>query len=452
MIDLLLLSYALADDPQIELHTGIWAHKTTTEWRNLAFYKAKTKAWKTSLLFTHRLWGDGIQQVDIRPLEIRWKGKKSNVTFEVGSLVPRWGQLDALSVIDIIGGKDLQFGPTTTAETSRMGTLGIQLSRKLGPWKWKALLLPFSPQNNIQTIGANWALLTPEEAISLTEDAATWSGDLLTESFFQQTLSSIASGLSSASLVQLSDALSKPSPEIRFGDLGGMLQWSSIGLTTNLYGGWLLDRSPAIQISPELADYLQSETLPSLTDQTEFQQALTDPFEMIRPRFWTLGMDVSTLLGPFGVRAEGAYRSIQTVQTPYLQHRTSPWWGLAGAIDWNYDSSIVTVIEVNYQKYTKVNTQTWLEPSEGLSIVGNLAGNAAQMKLNWSLQGMYIVPNQDFLFSMQMGWRLSSHWLIQSKALILGGQPKSDLLSYEGGFLGYWGQQDTISFNLIWNA
>ena len=451
MIDLLLISYALAN-PKIELQNSIWLSPNNAEIRNLGLYKIKSSNWKTNILFTHRLWNDKTQIVNFRPLEMRWKGKPNNIHLEIGNLVPRWGQLDALSVIDIIGGRDLQFGPTGTAETIRMGALGAQVSKKIGKWKWKILLLPFSTQNNVQTIAPSWSLLTPNEATSLAAEAATWSGDPLTESFFQQTLQSIANGLSSSALIRLSDALSAPPNQAQFGDVASVLQWNSLGLTTNLYGGWLLDRSPAIQLSPALAAYLQNQTLPSLLDQSDFQEALADPLDLIRPRFWTVGVDVSTLIGPFGLRAESAYRSIQTLQTPYFQHQTSPWFGLAGAIDWTYGSSVIAVVEANYQQYTNLDSETWLEVPEGFSVLGSVGGSAAQMRLNWGLQGMYIVPNQDFLFSLQMGWRVSSNWLIQTKTLILGGQPRSNLLSYDGGFLGYWSQQDSFSINLIWNS
>ena len=211
MISLLGLSIGLAE-PKVENQTGIWFSSSNIEMRTQSHVQYKESKWKSSVLFTHRIWTDKTQLWELRPVELRRKSKWKNISFEIGQLIPRWGQLDVLSVVDIIGGKDLRMGPTISPKDMRLGVLGAQISQKHAGWKWEIIVLPFSSQDTVQTIGPSWSLLKPQDIQDLFAATQTWSGDLLTEAWLKETLLAISEGLTPTNLLRLSTPLASPPP------------------------------------------------------------------------------------------------------------------------------------------------------------------------------------------------------------------------------------------------
>jgi hypothetical protein len=330
-----------------------------------------------------------------------------------------------------------------------MGVLGATFKRKHKDIKGEIIYLPFSAQNAMPGIGKTWALLEDSDVRKIISNTQDWPGDPLTENWITDQLESVNRAMANESLIDLAPLLDSPNSDISMGDIGLSASWESILFSTNIYGGWLKDRKRSIHLSPKISQYLEEERLPTLMEQQDVLDAIENPLKIVQPRFWTMGGDLSSLLGPFGVRMELAYRSKQGLQDKYFQTQISSWYGTGLAIDWTNGSSLFASIEGNYQRYPQA-TSSWLELTESSTIAGNLAGNALGMRLNWAIRGIMIFPVEDSLISTQIGWRINKRWAVQTNLLVLTGEPKEIPYIYEGSIIGYWEQNDSLNLTLQW--
>ncbi|MFT4978614.1 MAG: hypothetical protein ACI8S6_004524, partial [Myxococcota bacterium] len=266
-----------------------------------------------------------------------------------GHLIERWGRLDLLPVADVLNGRDLRAGPQTPLAFSRLPTAMVTAEL---PWSWGRAELVWAPVpgvNRTSVQGTDWSLVRQGMIEGLVEDIETWEADALGSEQVQGLLVAAGAGLSDDdpwTRWQQSESLSQAGLPLAFGpqsDLAMRVSGGAGRVDAALLGGWLRTRQGAVVVDKSLVSYLREERLPGITEIEELEGSLSEPYAVLAPRGPVVGAELSGMLGPIGLRAEGLWRKRAVVTQQWLQATTREELSTGLGADYAWGSWVVAV-------------------------------------------------------------------------------------------------------------
>lgn len=426
--------------------------------------------------------------------ETGWEGKVFGpVRLRAGNLVERWGKLDLLPVVDVLNPRDLRYGPIQPQEFQRspvpmaVVTVGNDVLRS------ETTVLPFAVHDRIALRGTDWSFLRPgmleaqrAEIGRCHEDPARdcWGGEtvqLLGDNLTQLTGSL---GELEPSRRRMMDAalLEKNHPEDSFlhPEIGQRVVVNGPGFDLAVMGAHIHVRQPLAELDPFLADLLQQRRLADQRELPLMLEAAADPIAVSWPRTWVAGVEGSTLLGPIGVRAEGGWQSHEVVRLQWGGAGTSPSVGAGLGLDYIQGSNLAVMVEARWKRLLHVDGDRLQDPpdldvedgvavlypkrprervlfarEDMLQIAGGVRFTTLADRLTVQLGGTYDVVFREYMVQPRLSFRATDGLLLEGGLVLLGGAtpPPENLrqaMTFEGGMLSYFGQNDALTLGLVW--
>lgn len=395
----------------------------------------------------------------VLPAESGVIGPLGGVRGRAGLLVERWGRLDLLPVADVWNAKDLRSGPLVAPDALRRPTPTLAL--ELGKPTARATLLwgPFPGQDLGTTWGTDWSLIRPGMLEELLADAATWEGDALSTGLLQQGVTDLGALLADIEpatrrgLVAGLGSQGRPEDLGWNGDFALRLAAEGPSMDGALTAAWLRSRVPMTQAHSDLLQYLKEERLPTLVDLDEGLLA-RDALATTWPHSAHIAIEGTTVLGPVGLRAEGAWRSAEVVRQPWLQATTCP--SLAGGVglDWASGSWLVVVVEGRLTQLIEAPDDLWLTSSTDAQLALGARLSLLADRLRVVPGGVVDVLRAEALGRIEASWRVDDAVELGVGGLVLLGPAPpltfQEAMSWTGGPFGYWGDNDAVTAHVTW--
>ena len=395
--------------------------------------------------------------------ESGWAGDIGPVFVRAGHLIERWGALDILPVADVLGARDLRAGPLVPIDHARVPTPTLRL--EVGEDKLRAglLVLPFGAQNRVPLWGTDYSLLRQGMVEGLLADASTWSDDPL----LAEQLSSLFGGLSDS--VAALDAQTRRGLEAGLGTTGtprplweagevGLEVQSRLGpVNLALTSAWMRSRVPAPRLDPQLASFITSQTLPGLAELESTTAALdSDLLSSDRPRTLQAGLTADTLVGAFGVRAEGNYTSAMVVPMPYFDYALSPQWAAGLGIDRATSTRLTLLAEGRWRHLTNPPSDALMVGlPDHLDVAAGLRSSLARDRLTAELVVLYDITFGELGAQPSVRYRFADTFDAGLGAVVFASPTAAavtwtDAVDYGGGLIGYASDTDALWLDVRW--
>jgi len=322
----------------------------------------------------------------------------------------------------------------------------------------EATWIPFPVGDRVSMEGSDWSLIKPGMLNDFMGDASTWEG---------------SSGIVlSGPLSQLSDALNELSPSTMRalgGAVGGIERPEANGLNGNyglrlaaegpgvdaaVMGANLQSPIPQTRLAPSIRNLLISEQLPELTA----VGTLIDeqPLQATWPRSWMAGAEISTVVGPIGVRSEAGWWSNKVVQSPWLEAKTSPAVSAGAGLDWAHGSTLFLAAEGRWHKWLAPPDALFLTLEQNIEVGGTIRVSVLNDKLLVQAAGLYDLGFKEWMTRPEIRWRISDPLSVGVGAVVINGKQPSprtlrESLTWNGGPLGLVSDNDCAFATLRWS-
>jgi hypothetical protein len=248
-------------------------------------------------------------------------------------------------------------------------------------------------------------------------------------------------------------ASGEPEAFVFNGNAATRLEWEGTGFDMAVMGGNFRSSAPVTALAPAFQGMLQSETLP---DFVELDGLLdTNPLTIKWPRTWMGGAELSSVVGPVGIRAEGAWWSNKVVQQPWLNSTTRP--AVAGGIglDWTYGSHLFIAVEGRYHRWIDAPSSMAFTAEETVDFGGTTRVSLAQDRLTLQAGGIMSLTFSEYMARPEVRWRVSDPLSIGVGAILIGGEDEApvtllDALAWTGGPLSAFQENDSVFATLRW--
>lgn len=379
---------------------------------------------------------------------------------EAGNLIERWGKLDLLPVTDVLNGRDLRMGPLTPLTFSRIPT--PMVTGEL-PWSWGRLevawvVVPGVSRTSVT--GTDWSLLRQGMIEGLVTDMASWD----TTSFGSSSVQSLAIAAADGLLDddpwtqwQQNNTLAVTGMPPAFGqgtDLMGRLNVQMGVVDGALLGGWLRSRQGTLVADPMLVELIRTETFPGIEQQQLLLDSLSEPFSVLVPSGPVLGGEMSTLLGPVGLRTEALWQQQTLITQPWLAATTRPQFTAGAGMDYLRGTWLFTA-ETSWRHIVEPPASMLLQAQDQIQLASAIQGQLARERLTLRAGGIWDFTFREFLVQPSLSWRFGDHLEAGLSALLLHGatpapQTLEQAMTWSGGTLGYFGDNDAINVQLSW--
>jgi len=180
----------------------------------------------------------------------------------------------------------------------------------------------------------------------------------------------------------------------------------------------------------------------------------SEPLTTTWPHTAHIAMEGATVLGPIGLRAEGAWRSAEVVRQPWLQATTSP--SVAGGVglDWASGSWLVVAFEGRLTQLLDPPDALWLATATDLQLALGARLSLLGDRLRLA-PGVLADPLRgEGLGRIEASWRVDDSVELGLGGLLLLGPPPPrtfrEAMAWTGGPFGYWGDNDAVTARVTW--
>ena len=437
-----------------EDHTEAW-----TWIRAQASQRTEAGRWFLAVQADHNMrFGEDSEGIwSMRVGESGWAGSVGPAYTRVGVLIERWGKLDLLPTLSIMNPADLRAGPLSTVEAAQVPVPMATVQVGSDTLRVELSYAPFPEGDRVKLVGSDWSLVRPgmlEEALKEVPQYSGADNPLLAEPIAN--LAAALSTLDARTQRGLTSALEESGQPESFGlrgNVGARLEWEGPGIDAALMGANIQSPIPETQLAPAYRSILADKALPSL-DQLS---ALTteDPLTTAWPRTWVAGAELSTLVGPFGLRAEGVWWSDRVVQQTWLRSTTVPSTATGFGIDYAQGSTFFLAMEARWTHHLDDVADPFLTRQDvveaGLLARMSLANERLQINAasigNWTFRSWLARPEVRYVVDDALSLGVG--------AVIIGAESEApaDLqstLSHPSGPLSLLQDNDAVFVTMRW--
>lgn len=395
--------------------------------------------------------------------ESGWEGELGPVGLRVGHLVERWGNLDLLSSLDLLNGRDLRDGPLTPLRRMRVPAPLVRAQLGGARVRGELTLLPFGARDRVGLWGTDLSLVRQGMATGLAAEAATWpGGDALSEDLAQQLAGALRDGLATLDAQTRMGAESalaqagSPRPLDETLDVGARLEATLGRVDAAVVGAWIRSRQPLPTADPALVAVLRRETLPGIADQDTLLAAADQGFATRWPRTAVGGLELGTVLGTVGLRSETAVWSHRALTQAWLQGTTRPQLSQGLALDRAWGTWLSLSVEGRYSHLFNAPDNALMVGIPDTWELG-VAGRAdlARGHLGLELGGLANLSFREASLRPGLSWRVSDAVELGAGALVFVAPGDAatgwrDAFTWAGGPLGYASDADAAWVRAKW--
>ncbi len=398
--------------------------------------------------------------------ESGWQGELAGpLRLRAGNLIERWGKLDYLPVADVLNPRDLRNGPMTPQEWQRlpipMAVLQVGTdASKATSLRSETVLIPFAARDKVWMRGTDWSYIREGMVSQEAERVSGWEGGtaaLLGDII--ATAGASAGDLDPSQRRALDNAVGEkglPQALVYNGEIAQRVELDAPGVDVAVMAGWMRNRQPLTELDPLLSQLLRQYRLPEIDELDALQRAMAGgPLKTSWPRTGFLGAEAATVVGPIGLRAEGAYWSARTTRLWYGGATTTPVVAVGAAADYVRGSSLQLTTEARYEERLNAPDELLLVAPRDLQLAGGGRLSVASDRFRFQLGGSYSVAFGEWLLLPKVEWRPTSHVRVDVGAVLLDGPwnappalPRAYI--YEGGPASYFSQNDGLTFGFTW--
>jgi hypothetical protein len=214
-------------------------------------------------------------------------------------------------------------------------------------------------------------------------------------------------------------------------------------------------RQPIPGLDPVLASLLSEERLPNLSEQSELLDAVSSGVSLERPRTWMLGAWYSTFLGPFGVRAEGAWFANQAVATTWMGTEESPSLAVGLGLDWVHGSTLGLVLEGSWTHLVDPPEDLWLQSADDIQLALASRVSLLSDRLQIEPAVLWDVGFNEWMIRPGLTWRARDSLRADLALLLLLAEepaPRSfaEAMGSTHGPIGQASDNDSLVLSLTW--
>jgi len=400
--------------------------------------------------------------------ETGWDGKLAGpVDLRIGTLVERWGKLEALPVADVLNPRDLRSGPMVPQEFLRIPIPMAKVSVGTGGFKSETTIIPFVTADRFNLRETDWSFIRRGMADDALAEMLKWDaeGTSTSESAVRDLINSLRTSFEEMTpqmrrnldlVINLKDL---PEAFVVNGEIAQRFELSGRAGDIAIMGGALHSRTPLAILDPFLQDLFRNEVLPNDSDLPDVQAAISGgPLDTTWPRMYVAGADGSTIVGPFTVRGDAMWKSDAVVRRTYGNASTTP--TLAGGLGLDYlrGTSFLLTAETRYTRLLDVEAPDDLIFFDENQVQVALGFRIGLMSERLWLQGLgaYDFAFSELLVRPNVSFRVSDHVQLDAGAILIEGStpPPEDIfqsLVYEGSLGSYFDGNDcvTVAVTLI---
>jgi len=463
---------ALAADPEVGVsieplvavdtrRKGSEDHTETWTWmRAQASQRSDKGRWFLAVQADHNMrFGEDQEGIwSMRVGESGWAGPVGPTHTRVGVLIERWGKLDLLPTLNVLNPADLRAGPLSTVETAQVPIPMVVVQAGTDRLRLELSYAPFPEGDRVQLEGSDWSLIRPGMLEQAFGDLPQYSGadnPLLAEPITN--LAQALSNLEPSTQRSLTGALGQSGQPEAFGlhgNIGTRVEWEGPGVDVALMGANLRSPVPQTRLAPAYRNILEDKTLPSLDQLTGL--TTEDPITTQWPTSWLAGAELSTLLGPIGVRAEGVWWSDRVVQQTWLNSTTVPSTAAGIGLDYAHGSTLLLALEARWTHHLDDIAEPFLTRQDVIE-----AGLLARLSLandrvlingaalgNWTFRSWLARPEVRYVVDDTLSVGLG--------AVLIGAEAEAPTdiqaaLSHDSGPLSLLQDNDAVFITMRWS-
>jgi len=389
--------------------------------------------------------------------ESGWAGSVGPTHLRVGVLNERWGKLDLLPTIDVLNPRDLRAGPLATIESSRIPIPMMTIQAGNSTVRGEVTYAPFPEGDHIQMTGSDWSVIRPGMIEKTFAGIPNWAG--ADNPFLEGTIKELSTALTElepSTQRALGGALQQignPENYGHKGNISGRIEVEGPGIDAALVAANIRSPMPVTKLSKRYREMLSTGSLPAF-DQFE-DLASEDPITSSWPRTWMTGAELSTVLGPIGVRAEGGWWSKRVVQQTWLDSTTTPSVSSGLGLDYASGSIFFLGLEGRWQHLLEAVPRPFFTRKDVFEVGSTLRLSVLNERLQIQTAGLFNLTFEEWLARPEIRWISSDHLSVGIGAVLIDGPtpPPKDLvttLAYTGGPLSLMRDNDSVFFTLRW--
>ncbi len=400
-------------------------------------------------------------RVSAWPDEVRWdRPLASWAHLRIGQQVARWGQLEGITLVDVLNPLDLRHGPMLAPDEQRIAVPMVRL--ELGPPKLRAQLyyVPWHVPNRYQLLGSDWAFYPTgllEDLVGATEG---WGGDETTAYVFGELVGSLEQQLSAAEpsawwgydqLFRSSGDLWRP-----FAGAEGAVRFSYDGTRGHLgiMGARVRSDVATVTMDRTLMSWVVASAWPSLEELDAWSRQ-TEGFVMTDyPYTWVGGLDGAVTTGVVGSKIEAVYTTDQALTTSLIEGVTSPELGVGVSLEYQGSTTVRFGVEAAWKRLLDVQDLDLLARREDEGLVAgwftlSLFRQRLEPELTavWSPTFAEGVAGGSIAYKPGDDWAIGLHsWFFFARA----GTPRTlaDMVVYDGGPMGLYSDNDAVALKI----
>jgi hypothetical protein len=211
------------------------------------------------------------------------------------------------------------------------------------------------------------------------------------------------------------------------------------------------NRQSDSSLDPYIASLLQDGRYPDLAEVDTATEALNGGFLKVSwPRTVAGLAEFSTIVGPIAIRAAGSYRSEAVVRRTWGQATTRAQWDTGIALDYVRGSTIQATLEARYSSIVAPPDDMMMTLPHNVQLAGGVRLSLLQSRLGIELGGAYDIGFTEGVLRPSVSWRVSDWMAVHSRGIFLFGSRDAPLtveeaLTWEGGMMGYFEENDAVS-------
>lgn len=395
--------------------------------------------------------------------ESGWEGTVGPVGLRVGHLVERWGNLDLLSTLDTLNGRDLRAGPLTPLRRTRLPAPLVRLQAGGSTARAELTVLPFGARDRVALWGTDLAVARQGMPAQLAQEASGWpGGDPFSEELAQELAGALAGQLraldaqtrrgAEAALA----AAGGPRPLDQTVDVGARVEATLGRLDAAVVGAWLRNRQPVPTADDALTALLRARRLPGIDDQDALTEASSEGFATRWPRTALAGLELGTVLGTVGLRTETALHSHRSLSRTWLRGTTRPAFSQGLAVDRAWGTWLTVALEGRYTRIFDPPADLMMVAApHGWELGGAARLTAARDRLGIELGGLANLVFAEAFLRPGISWRISDAWELGGGAVVFVSEAPAatrwdQALRWDRGPLSYASDADAAFVSLRW--
>ena len=417
-------------------------------------------------------------------VDVRLGGTASPARLRVGALVASTGKLELLPVNDLVNPIDGRIGLLTPREYQRMPVPMATLKLSSGKLRSETTYVPFATPDRLWLRETDWSLLRqrmfddyladlqgpvdlgPGEFPSGFGAASQWRRFVQTLRSNQLRESKNTSSRRGRDFATNVNNL----PQAFVGDLVQQVTWAGSGFDVGVVGGYLRSRFPqavlredlrqGLRDRQELFQQIDEGLFGSAAERVERAEGVAESaLTFSWPYTWLAGAHGSTVVGDVALRGEVGYLSDRVVRQRWGRSRTLPQLAGGVGIDVNRGTSFGLSLEGRVQRLfaseSVGNSLVFARPLQ-VQFAGGVRGTFASERFTWQIAGAVDATFAEAFVRPTIAWRATSSVEIEVGGIVIDGfvddapVTLQDALTYPGGPLSFWQQNDGFTLGLRW--